>query len=306
MTGRALVIGYGSIGIRHTRVLEELGYDVSVVSRRGEAGGRRIFASLEKANGPFDYAVIASETANHFVHLAGLAMQGHRGDVVIEKPLFAVPQSIPTHSFRHAGVGYNLRFHPAVQAMRAAIAGRSVQMVELSVGQWLGDWRPGRETKDTYSATRADGGGVLRDLSHELDLAIYLFGPWKDVTARGGRFGDVTKDADDGWGILLSCERCPLVVITLNYFDRVGRRAITVQAEGQTFHADLVANVLDINGRREQTFALKRDETYAAMHRAFHDGSPEICSLDQGLVICGLVEAIETAQRDRRWIDRVA
>ena len=234
-----------------------------------------------------------------------MASSCHAGDVLVEKPLFAAARELPRHGFRNAGVGYNLRFHPAVRAMREALSDRNVQMAELSVGQWLGDWRPGRDAAQVYSATRARGGGVLRDLSHELDLAIWLFGAWNDVAARGGRFGNVTVDADDGWGILLSCERCPLVTINLNCLDRTGRRTITVQHDGETLRADLVAETLEIGGRMQQ-FTLEPDGTYALMHRGLREGAPDVCSLDQGLEVCKLIEAIELAQHQRRWIGRDA
>lgn len=297
---RALIIGFGSIGQRHARVLEGLGYAVSVLSRRNEGGGRSVVASLDEA-AAMDYVVVANETAQHGVTLDELAARGFAGTVLVEKPLFAAPRPLPPTSFRRIGVGYNLRFHPAVRAMREALCGRVVQMAELSVGQWLGDWRPGRDVAEVYSATRAGGGGVLRDLSHELDLAMWLFGSWNDVAARGGRFGKGTVDADDGWGILLSCESCPLVTINLNYFDRKGRRTITVQQDGETWRADLVAHTLE-TAKGTQRFAVERDSTYAAMHRALQAGSPDVCSVHEGLKICELVEAIETAQRERRWI----
>lgn len=304
MSDCALIIGYGSIGQRHARVLEGLGYEVSVLSRRREGGGRPVVGSIAEA-GQIDYAVIANETAQHGDALEMLVKSGHTGDVLVEKPLFPMVQQIPSNTFRKAGVGYNLRFHPAVRAMREALAGRAVQMAELSVGQWLGDWRPGRDAAKVYSATRAGGGGVLRDLSHELDLAIWLFGAWNDVAARGGRLGNVTVDADDSWGILLSCERCPLVTINLNCLDRMGRRTITVQHDGETLHADLVAHTIQIGGGT-QHFTLERDGLYASMHRALREGASDVCSLQEGLKVCELVEAIEAAQRQRRWIGRAA
>jgi predicted dehydrogenase len=234
-----------------------------------------------------------------------VAQSGHAGWVLVEKPLFAVPSPLPAHGFRGAGVGYNLRFHPAVRALRAALAGRTTQMADLHVGQWLGDWRPGRVVAATYSATHAGGGGALRDLSHELDLATWLFGPWREVAALGGRLGEVTVDADDGWGILLACQRCPVVSVHLDALDRAGCRTITVQAGGETLAADLVKGTLAI-GPSVETFPVERDTTYSAMHQALLGGSGEVCSLEQGLATVRLIAAIETAARERRWIEREA
>ena len=305
MSRRALVIGYGSIGQRHARVLENLGFEVAVVSRRGNGEGRIVYRDIPQELCGFGYAVVANETARHAVSLEELSRMGFRGRVLIEKPLFAVPTALAAYEFEKAGVGYNLRFHPAVKALRQAIAGRALQMAHLYVGQWLGDWRRGRDAKATYSGSRIQGGGVLRDLSHELDLATWLFGDWKRVAALGGRLGSVTVDSDDGWAILLECERCPVVGIHLSYFDRPARRAMTVQADGTTFRADLVANVLDTNGKVE-TFAVEPDATYRDMHQAMLADAESVCTLEEGCRIVAMVEAVEQAVSQRSWINAAA
>jgi predicted dehydrogenase len=307
MSMRALVIGFGSIGARHAGVLEELGATVSAVSRRGAAGGRPVYRTLIEAlaAGPFDYAVVADETARHHETLAALAAHGFAGRVLVEKPLFATPESLPAYGFRSAGMGYNLRFHPAVIALREALAGRKIHMADFHVGQWLGDWRPARETATTYSASRDGGGGALRDLSHELDLATWLLGPWTTVAALGGRLGTVTVDADDGWGILLSCERCPVVTIHMNCLDRVGRRSITVQADGETFHADLVSGTVTLGGT-VRTIESGRDDSYRAMHRAMIEETGDVCTLQQGLDVVDLIAAVERSAQERRFIERVS
>jgi predicted dehydrogenase len=305
MSCRALVIGYGSIGQRHARVLQSLGLQVAVVSRRSIGDGHVVYGDLPAGLHDFSYAVVADETARHAVSLEELSRRAFRGRVLVEKPLFAAPTALPPHKFERAGVGYNLRFHPAVKVLRQSIAGRALQMAHLYVGQWLGDWRKGRDAKATYSGSRVQGGGVLRDLSHELDLATWLFGDWKRVAALGGRLGSITVDSDDGWAILLECERCPVVAIHLSYFDRPARRTITVQSDGATFCADLVANLLDTNGRVE-AFAVEPDMTYRDMHQALLADATNVCSLEEGSRIVEMVGTVEQAASQRRWINAAA
>ena len=303
----ALVIGHGSIGRRHAQVLQTLGFTVSVVSRRGEAAGYETFGSAEQALAArsFDYVVVATETATHLPALVALARAGYTGAVMVEKPLLETSQQMPEAAFASAGVGYNLRFHPVVMALREALQGCAVEMASFHVGQWLGDWRPDRDVAQSYSATRAGGGGVLRDLSHELDLANWLFGPWRRVAALGGKLGSVTVDADDGWGILLACPRCPVVTIQLNCLDRVARRTITVHAEGKTWHADLIAATLE-HGGTTQAFSTERDDTFMAMHRALMNGGGDVCSFDEGLRVVALIDAVERASVEQVWIGSAA
>lgn len=307
MTARALVIGYGSIGQRHAQVLEDIGFTVAVVSRRGEAGGRCVFGDISSAlsGGQFECAVVSDETARHADSLAALACAGFRGAVLVEKPLFAWPEPLPAHEFVRSGVGYNLRFHPAVQALRGALNNRHAQMAHFYVGQWLADWRPGRSSTSSYSMLRSAGGGVLRDLSHELDLVTWFFGSWRQVTALGGRLGSITADADDGWSILLTCERCAAVMVHLSYLDRVPRRTVTVQVDGETLYMDLIAHTFQV-GENAEGFAVERNSIYMSMHRALLAGSADVCSLEEGLRTVELIAGIEEAAKARRWIDRAA
>ena len=71
---KALVVGYGSIGQRHARVLEELGFEVAVVSRRPVEHPRR-YDCLDTALSGWrpEYVVIASRTSEHFDDLVDRA-----------------------------------------------------------------------------------------------------------------------------------------------------------------------------------------------------------------------------------------
>jgi predicted dehydrogenase len=233
--------------------------------------------------------------------LASLAKQEFEGRVLVEKPLLAAPGRLPAAKFARRAVGYNLRFHPVVAALRSALANRRIQTASFQVGQWLADWRPARNVEETYSARRVAGGGVLRDLSHELDLTMWLFGNWTRVVALGGRFGQVTVDSDDAWGVLLSCSRNPLVTLQMNYLDRMGRRAIVVQSDGVTFHADLIANTLNTNGQVTH-FNSGADITLAAMHEAMLGEGGDVCTFEEGLKTVDLILAIERAAASQSWI----
>ena len=61
---------------------------------------------------------------------------------------------------------------------RPSTAERVGQLVGASAwfGSWLPDWRPDVDYRETYSAQRSLGGGVLLDAIHELDLLVWLAG----------------------------------------------------------------------------------------------------------------------------------
>ncbi|MCK6499789.1 MAG: Gfo/Idh/MocA family oxidoreductase, partial [Nitrospira sp.] len=187
---KALVVGYGSIGQRHARVLDELGCEVAVVSRRPVEYPRR-YDSLATALSGWrpGYVVIASRTNEHFDDLSALITADFAGRVLVEKPLFDVARQMPSNRFSHLAVAYNMRFHPLIMKLRDFL-GQQKRLVaaHIYVGQYLPQWRPSTDYRSSYSASRDLGGGVLRDLSHEIDYALWLFGSWRHLTALGGKF----------------------------------------------------------------------------------------------------------------------
>src|SRR5581483_9780518 len=196
---------------------------------------------------------------------------GFSGRVLIEKPLGKRGSVAQKAGFGLTAVAYNLRFHPILVALREAIAKEDVISIQVYCGQYLPDWRPGRDYRKSYSADPDRGGGVLRDLSHELDYLLWMAGGWRRVTALGGKFSDLEIRSDDSWAILTETERCPLATIQINYLDRPGARKIVVNTASHTYRADLVRSVFEIDGK-SQVFEVDRDDTYLAQHKAILSG----------------------------------
>ena len=80
-----LVIGHGSIGQRHARLLTEAGAELSIVSSHLNTAYRSIKQALESRN--FEYVIVANQTTQHVPALHELAELGYSGKVLVEKPL---------------------------------------------------------------------------------------------------------------------------------------------------------------------------------------------------------------------------
>jgi predicted dehydrogenase len=297
---RVLVAGAGSIGTRHERVLRGLGHDVAMVSRRGGEGAYPTIAEGVAATDP-GYLVIATETAAHAGGVRDAAAAGFTGRLLVEKPL-AVPADALA-GFSRVGVGFNLRFHPVIARLRELLAGVTVHTVEAYAGQALGGWRPSRPVTEQYSSSSAAGGGVLRDLSHELDYLGWMLGPCAGVFARGGRLTDITIDADDAWGIVAEFEAAPLVTLQLNYLDTDTRRRIVANTSAGTVAADVIGGTLTFAGETER-FAVERDQTYAAMHLAMlgDDAGGAVATPAEAARTDALISLIERSAATRAWV----
>lgn len=300
----ALVVGQGSIGQRHARLLRDEGCAVSIVS----AHEQDAYQSLDKAfiGKSYDYVVISNETSKHFGTIAELKQLGFRGRLLVEKPIFAVSEGLfDERYFEALRVAYNLRFHPIVQRLRERLVDSHPFQIRVHVGQHLADWRPGKDYRSTSSALRSAGGGVLRDLSHELDLIAHLFGPWERLVSVGGNLGLLDIETDEVWNVLMILRQGAVVSLTLNYLDRPPERRIVVNTANGMLSADLIGATTRDEGGRIEAFEVDRDQTYRDQHRAMLSANYDlICTADEGLEVMRTIEAIERSAREQRWIDR--
>lgn len=300
-----LIIGYGSIGSQHARLAVSLGCNVAVLSNRSTSFPKT-YGDLTQAletHEP-DYVVIANATNEHYDSLCQLAQAGYTGAVLVEKPVFGKLEAITVLPFRAVFVAYNLRFHPINQRIKALLLGERILSVQAYVGQYLPDWRPSVDYRQSYSASARRGGGALRDLSHELDYLTWMLGGWDRVTALGGQFSPLEIDSDDVYALLLATPKCPVVSIQLNYLDRLSRRFFLINTARNTIQADLISDTLTINDQVE-SYPIDREQTYLAMHRAIQEGRTDtLCSLEDGLDVLRLIDAAEAAASHYTWVIR--
>lgn len=300
---KAMVIGYGSIGRRHADVLTKLGHDVAVVSRR-RIDHTPCFDSIESAVRNFDpdYAVIASKTNEHRDDIKSLSQTGFRGRLLIEKPVYDSGVDNPPEGFEAIKVAFNLRFHPALLRFRDVVSARHVYAVSVYCGSYLPSWRHDSDYRQLYSAKRGEGGGVLRDLSHELDYMLWLFGPWRRIAAIGGNFGALEIDSDDIFSMLIETESVPSVSLAINYLDSQTHREITALTDHGSVRLDLVAGTVETTDGVE-TFKTERNDTYLAQHVALISGDDSvICDIREGLDVMQLIDAAEAAATNGKWI----
>ncbi len=297
-----LVIGYGSIGKRHKYLLEQMGHNITVVTHQ-KILTTGFYDSITSAfsDNIFKYVVVANRTCDHYNTLIELSHIGYKGLVLVEKPLFDSVQSIPELDTDKVFVAANLRFHPVISALSSILRGKKLFAIHVYVGQYLPDWRPDIDYRRCYSAFRSEGGGVLRDLSHELDYTIWLAGGWKSLTALGGKYSDLDIDSDDVFSLLMETSKCPVTSIHMNYLDRQLRREIIINLEGMSIKGDLIANTLEINGEKKVLNG-KLNNTYMDQHQAILTGDTDkLCTIEQGIELLYLIAKAEEASRKKLW-----
>lgn len=310
---KALIIGSGSIGLRHATSLRALRSEVDITFLR--EGGRAKNAAIpmercklgfsledELASRP-DIVVIANPSSLHLRYLeaairnnipfyAEKPLVTSQEDLAALKKMVLDSSSVPTNL-----VGCNLRFLPSLQRLQEMLqAGEIGNLVRATfvAGQWLPDWRPLQDYTQSYSAKKELGGGVLLDLIHEIDAAHWLLGDFDSIYGVCGKFSNLSIETADVASILMSRKSGPLVSIQLDYVSRSPVRNYTFVGDAGTIEWNLPQKHLLITrtaGRQEEiAFDLHGYDvpyTYvAAMHElltAIDEGRPTSQSLDDGI-----------------------
>lgn len=236
-----LVVGAGSIGRRHMANLRMLGTrrlaatdpDAGRLEPVVEELGVQGFAELHEAFRAFkpDVVFVCTPPAFHVEQ----ALCGLRGgaDVFIEKPLshrldgVGALKAEAAKLGRVVHVGYNLRFNPGVQMLKRfvdeGVAGR-ILWARAEVAQYLPDWRPSQDYRQSYTARRELGGGIILDASHEINYVLWLLGPPHELTCMAGQVSGLEVDVEDCATILIRCRSGAQADIHMDFAQRTSSR----------------------------------------------------------------------------------
>lgn len=303
---KATIIGYGSIGRRHAEILSGLGLDISIVSSHAKGLNWPTYDNLSKCLDEFkpEYIIVCNETSAHAQTIKLLS--SFNGKVLIEKPISNDHLSLKGVEIQEENffVAYNLRFHPCLVKLREILKGQKVLSTQVYVGQYLPTWRPDTDYRKSYSASKAKGGGVLLDLSHELDYLLYFFGKWESLTSIMGKLSHLEIDSEDSFSGLIKMKDCPLVSLNMNYLDRFSRREVTINTDEKTIRVDLVKSEIIID---KDVLQIESDKnaSYRSMHQAVLSGQySSLCSFEEGIATIEMIESFRQSSESNSWVMR--
>lgn len=215
------IVGLGSIGKRHKANLESLGHEV--INDYAEAEG----------------ILICNPTAVHVK--TALELQKYHIPIFIEKPISHNLDNLDKLTGKIL-VGYCLRFDRSLQEFKTKISREKIKSVKIVCQSWLPDWRPDKDYRQSYSAKKELGGGVLLDLSHEIDYALWFFGPVKLVKARLQMAPELNIETEAKANLELEFVSGVKAEIYLSYADREYKRNCEVRTTDKTLRWDFKPN----------------------------------------------------------------
>ena len=228
------------MGRRHLRLVKELRPELNVIAVRSGMGKKieeekllnAIFYSLDEA---IDYgievAIIATPANYHIPQAIKLMEKGIH--VLIEKPLSHSLDNVnellrvEKESKAVGLLGYCLRYNPGAlkfnDMLNSKILGQ-VLHVQIDCGSYLPDWRKGQDYRKSVSAKSELGGGVLLELSHELDYIRWFFGEMKSVFANILNSGTLDIDVEDTVDMIFESQHGSPISVHLDFNTRNTRR----------------------------------------------------------------------------------
>jgi len=261
-----LVVGCGSIGQRHLQNLRNLSAGEIIVyrvkkrelSEIEEKYCVRTYTDLDEALDQNPAAVLVTNPTSLHMPIA-LAAAKRGCHLFIEKPishsLDGVDELVNIAGEKNLVilVGYNLRFHQSVRLIKDLLDKNRIGNVvsaRVQAGQYLPDWHPYEDYREGHSASRSLGGGVILDLSHELDYIRWFLGEVKEVFSFSDKLSHLDIDTEDVAEILLRFHSGAIAEVHLDYVQRSSSRSCQIIGEEGTI-------LLDSNEKNVKLFSIK-------------------------------------------------
>lgn len=248
-----VVLGAGSIGLRHLKNLRALGvrrlacFEPDAARRESAAQDLPVpFHGDLEAIWEFrpDAVLVAAPTQFH-LPLARAAVE--RGiHLFVEKPLAHASEGLAALTEEAERrelvtmVGCNLRFHPGPATVRRLLKAETIGKVlwaRLQTSSYLPRWRPTQDYRQSYSASPEWGGAIL-DCIHEIDLALWLFGSGELLAAAVAPATTLGLEADGLAELLVRHQSGVLSSVHLDFVQHDYRRGCQIAGTRGTVYWD--------------------------------------------------------------------
>jgi predicted dehydrogenase len=265
---KVLIIGLGSIGRRHLRNTRTLlpNSEIAVLRQHNtekqevpEFSDKLFFRLQDALDFHPDVTIIASPASSHIENAVHMLKNGSH--LFIEKPLAIdgeqnkqieelIKRKETLNQF--VMIGYVLRFQPILSYIKSildeGIVGQ-VYSARIEVGQYLPSWRPESDYRHGVSAQKNLGGGVLLELSHEIDYAKWLFGTPTSIFCSHNKLSPLEIDVEDSACLIFEYtgEKKRRVVINLDFLQQTPSMNIEVVGHKGKLTADLITESITIS-----------------------------------------------------------
>lgn len=297
---KIIFFGLGSIGQRHAKILLKhykhnlYAFRSGVNNSPNNLGIKEVHSWDEVIRLAPDVSFITNPTSLHIKTSIKCAEMGCK--LFMEKPIggdldrLEELLKIIKNKKLVTYLAYNLRFHPIITFLKKIISKEKPLHLRAVCASYYPNWRGGRDYLNAYSAKKKMGGGVILDLSHELDYVSYLLGGIKIIKGSFSRRSNVTVDAEDYADFVMECKGVP-VNIHINFFSQLLQRNIQIDFPNLTLVGDLInSEILEYKNqelKKRTRLKSQKGQSYKEQIKYFFD------NIDNPKMMNNLLEASE-------------
>ncbi len=214
-------------------------------------------------------------------------------------------------------MAFQFRFHPGLQKVKDLLEENAIGKVVSAHAQWgefLPGWHPWEDYRNSYSARRDLGGGVVHTLSHPLDYFHWLLGDVSSVWGYCAQIPSLQIETEAVAEIGLKFASGAIANIHLDYIQRPGVHQLEIIGDQGTIrwdNADGAVQYYSAVEEKWQKFPLRpgfeRNDLFLAEMQHFLDmiekNVAPICSLDDGIMAEKIANAVLQSSAEKRLIE---
>jgi predicted dehydrogenase len=279
-----LIAGLGSIGRRHFRNLIALGEkDIILLRTRratlpdDELAGFPVETDIQQAlkTRKPDAVIVANPTSMHLDIAIPAAEAGCH--ILLEKPVSNSLERLNTlqQAAQKSGsrilVGFQFRYHPTLNKARELIQAGAlgkILTVHAHWGEYLPQWHPWEDYRQSYAARADLGGGVIVTLTHPLDYLRFISGEVESLWSFNGHISPLDVDVEDVAEIGLKFKNGAIGGVHLNYVQRPPVHKLEIVGTNGTLRWDNADGLLHFH-RIPAPFGSYADVPTAAVIESF-------------------------------------
>ena len=267
------IVGLGSIGKKHLSVLKKVRPNIKITAVRSDIKKTKINNKLidnqvtniqEAINSGIQGAIICSPASLHLKQ--SLEFAKNNINIFVEKPISNSLKNINKllnivkKNRLINKVGYVYKFDKSAKKFKNIIDGNilgKITGVNIQCGSYLPNWRKNQNYKESASSQEKLGGGVLLELSHEIDYVLWFFGNIKEVYAKLNNSKTLGIDVEDNANLILVSKKGLNISISLNFNQIFPNRVCVVQGTKGEMTWDLYNSKIFIKKINQKTKILK-------------------------------------------------
>lgn len=324
---KILIAGLGSIGRRHLRNLISLGEKDIVLYRThtstlpdDEFYDFPVELDLEKVfiDQP-DAVIVSNPTALHMA-VAEQAAKAN-SNIFLEKPIsHSIESLMPFESALKTSrsvvfTGYQFRFNPGLEAIKKIISNKEIGRpisFQCNWGEYLPGWHPWEDYRDSYTANRDLGGGVVLTLSHPLDYLRWIFGEIRELYAVTGKFSDLEMNCEDTAQVLITYSNGVIGGLHLDYYQQPKKHELSIICSDGTIHWEYKTSGVHIEKASGEIIEIGTNQIYERNQMYLDEMSHFLDICKKGVLpVCGYQDGKKVLQiawgilQSGRYHDRV-